>query len=111
MSPDADGATEPTPGSARAVLRTRHAAPAVVAEAVVPDHTDELATTVEDDRVVTRVERPDAAGLRATVDDYVVNLRVAEAVHAVAADDATARSGRTERRTDSDSTTQDTDDT
>lgn len=82
----------------RATLRTRHDAPAVVARAVRPDNTDAIETTVADGdaderpgadgaaggHVVTRIERPTTGGLRSTVDDYVVNLRVAERVAASA---------------------------
>jgi hypothetical protein len=104
------GDDAPADDRARAVLRTRHDAPAVVANAVAPDHTDQLRTTVEGDYVVTRVGRPDAGGLRATVDDYVVNLRVADAVHDAARGDGDTGSG-TARPTDSDSPTHDTDNT
>lgn len=107
MRADADA---PAAERARAVLRTRHDAPAIVARAVVPDHTDRLETTVEGEHVVTRIERPDAGGLRATVDDYVVNLRVADAVHDAARGDGDTGSG-TARPTDSDSRTHDTDNT
>jgi len=65
---------------ARAELRTTHDSPAVadrIAAALRPDNTDEMTTRVEDDAVVTTVERPSTGGLQATVDDYVVNLRVA----------------------------------
>lgn len=82
----------------RATLRTRHEDPDVVARAVRPDNTDAMETTVADGdpggrassdqsdggRVVTRIERPTTGGLRSTVDDYVVNLRVAEQVAATA---------------------------
>lgn len=72
-------------GDRRAVIRTAHADPAVVADAVSPDHTDEMTTAVAASRegaswVVTRIERGTTGGLHATVDDYVVNLVVAEAV-------------------------------
>jgi hypothetical protein len=66
--------------SRRAVVRTTHAEPAVVAAAVAPDNTDEMDTRVADDRVVTAIERDSTGGLRSTVDDYVVNLTVADAV-------------------------------
>jgi hypothetical protein len=72
----------------RATLRTRHDDPAVVASAVRPDNTDAMETTVTGDRVVTRIERPTTGGLRSTVDDYVVNLRVAERVAATARGEA-----------------------
>jgi len=44
---------------------------------VRPDNTDEMTTRVEGDAVVTTVERDSTSGLQATVDDYVVNIRVA----------------------------------
>jgi tRNA threonylcarbamoyladenosine modification (KEOPS) complex Pcc1 subunit len=62
---------------ARATIRTTHARPDVVAGALAPDNTAEMRTSVEGERVVTTIEREHASGLRATVDDYVVNLTVA----------------------------------
>ncbi len=64
----------------RARLETRHDEAALVAGAIVPDNTDSMATTVDDDHVVTTIERETTGGLQATVDDYVVNLTVAETV-------------------------------
>ena len=61
----------------RAEIRTTHDSPERVARAVRPDNTDEMTTRVEGDAVVTTVERDSTGGLQATVDDYVVNLRVA----------------------------------
>jgi hypothetical protein len=70
-----------------ATIRTRHERPGLVAAALRPDNTDEMATDVERDdgadgpgAVVTRIERADTAGLRTTADDYVSNLRVAQRV-------------------------------
>ncbi|PSQ49323.1 KEOPS complex Pcc1-like subunit [Halobacteriales archaeon SW_7_65_23] len=48
-----------------------------VANAVRPDNTAEMETTVEGDRIVTRIDRGTTGGLRTTVDDYVVNLQTA----------------------------------
>jgi hypothetical protein len=83
--------TQPADGSGsparRARIATSHDDPAVVAGAIEPDNTDQLTTTVTGDRVVTTVERPGTAGLQSTVDDYLVNLQVADAVAA----DANAR--------------------
>lgn len=70
--PAPDGATR------RATLRTTHDDPARVAAALTPDNTDEMATRVEDGRLVTTVERDSTGGLASTIDDYVVNLSVAE---------------------------------
>jgi len=65
----------------RARVRTMHGdetAAANIAAAVRPDNTDEMSTVVDGAAVVTTVERETTGGLRATVDDYVVNLRVAD---------------------------------
>jgi tRNA threonylcarbamoyladenosine modification (KEOPS) complex Pcc1 subunit len=69
----------------RATVRTRHARPEVVARAVRPDNTAQIETRVEQSTdgervVVTEIDRDDAAGLRATLDDYTVNLTVADEV-------------------------------
>ena len=64
----------------RARIRTEHDAAAVIAAAVRPDNTESIRTRVEGDTVVTRVARETTGGLQATVDDYVVNLTVAETV-------------------------------
>ena len=64
----------------RAEIRTDHGSPVAaerIAAAVSPDNTAEMTTRVEDDAVVTTIERDSTTGLNATVDDYVVNLRVA----------------------------------
>jgi len=68
----------------RATVRTAHGAADLIAAAVRPDHTGSVSTTVRDGRIETRIERPTTGGLRATVDDYVVNLGVADATLAAA---------------------------
>ncbi len=60
-----------------ATIRTTVDAPDQVAAAIKPDNTPEMETRVETDSIVTRIERESTAGLRSTVDDYVVNLSVA----------------------------------
>lgn len=85
----------------RAALRTTHAsaeAAAVVAGAVEPDNTDSMATRVDGDAVVTTIERETTGGLHSSVDDYVVNLSVADRLvdagrPADGGDDATAADG------------------
>ncbi|MFC4356865.1 KEOPS complex subunit Pcc1 [Halobium salinum] len=67
-------------GSRRARIETRHADAGLVAAALTPDNTDSMATTVDGDRVVTTVERGTTGGLGSSVDDYVVNLTVAQTV-------------------------------
>jgi hypothetical protein len=69
----------------RARLETEHENARLVANALTPDNTDSMTTTVEGDSIVTVIERETTGGLQATVDDYVVNLTVAETV----ADNAT----------------------
>jgi len=64
----------------RAEIETTHGSPVHatrVAAAVRPDNTDQMTTRVVDDAVVTTIERDSTSGLQSTVDDYVVNLRVA----------------------------------
>lgn len=62
----------------RATLRTEHEHAAVVAAAVRPDNTPEVATDVEGETVVTTIERERLGSLRATVDDYWRALAAAD---------------------------------
>lgn len=64
----------------RATIRTRHDEPEIVAAAIAPDNTPQMATRVEDGSVVTTIERANTGGLQSTVDDYVVNLSVADRI-------------------------------
>ncbi|MFB6168005.1 MAG: KEOPS complex subunit Pcc1 [Haloferacaceae archaeon] len=69
-----------------AELRTEHDAAALVAAALRPDDTPEVDTRAVDGAVVTQVERDTTGGLARTVDDYAVNLRVADRLVALAAE-------------------------
>lgn len=75
-----------------ATIRTTHADAVTVAAAVCPDNTPEMDTHVDDGAVVTTIERESTSGLGSTVDDYVVNVGVADTVteHARAFDARTA---------------------
>ena len=84
----------------RARTRTRHADPATIAASISPDNTDEMDMRVEDDAVVTVIERETTGGLGSTLDDYLVNLGVADDVIRL------AREG-----TDDEQRTNETDDT
>jgi hypothetical protein len=64
----------------RATLRTTHDDPDIVASALAPDNTDSMHTSVEGDELVTTIERDSTGGLQSTVDDYVVNVTVAQTV-------------------------------
>lgn len=64
----------------RARLRTDSMDGRIVAAALEPDNTAEMETVVDDDTIETTLERERTGGLRSTVDDYVVNLSVAERV-------------------------------
>jgi len=72
----------------RTTIRTSHVDAPTVAAAVIPDNTTDIETRIEDGTVVTTIEREATSGLRSTVDDYVVNVGVADAVaeHARTAD-------------------------
>lgn len=72
---DEDSVTE-----RRATVETPHGAADIVAAAIAPDNTDEIRTTVDGGVVRTTVERPTTGGLASSVDDYVVNLDVADRV-------------------------------
>ncbi|MFB6085528.1 MAG: KEOPS complex subunit Pcc1 [Halodesulfurarchaeum sp.] len=61
----------------RATIRSTVERPEQIARAIEPDNTPEIGTTVEDDTLITTIERDSTAGLRSTTDDYVVNLAVA----------------------------------
>jgi hypothetical protein len=62
----------------RARIRTTHESPAVVAGAVEPDNTASMTTRVDGSAVETVIERETTGGLHSSVDDYVVNLTVAD---------------------------------
>jgi len=67
-----------------ATVRTRHARPGVVARAVRPDNTDRMETRIDGDAVRTELSRDGADGLRATLDDYTVNVTVADRIVQIA---------------------------
>jgi len=79
-----------------------------VARAVAPDNTASMTTRVEATTVTTEIDRDTTGGLQSTVDDYVVNLGVAEAVldavdtAADAGDDATDTDAGDDADADSD---------
>jgi hypothetical protein len=104
-SPDVDSLTSGSDTPARrARISTSHDDPAVVAGAVEPDNTDQMTTTVTAGRVVTTIERPATGGLQSTVDDYLVNLQVADAV---AGDDAGNTAGRADMHRQTNDSTDD----
>jgi hypothetical protein len=103
---DAGASGEPRgDGTTRtATVRTTHADAALVAAALGPDETDSMTTRVDGDAVECVVERPTTGGLRSTVDDHVVNLRIAdrlvERARAHLAADGGARRSDTDGDTD-----------
>lgn len=58
--------------------------PDIVARAVAPDDTAQMTSRLDGPILETRIERASVGGLRSTVDDYVVNLRVATQVAGIA---------------------------
>lgn len=102
----------------RARLRTESTHAGVVAAALVPDNTPEMETIVAGDTIETTIARETTGGLRTTVDDYVVNLSVAERVARTAEQHAHDRETTHEadraaenRATDQPRSTTDVDDT
>ncbi|MFC7098608.1 KEOPS complex subunit Pcc1 [Halobaculum marinum] len=68
-----------------AVVETTHAdaaAARTVAAALAPDNTADIETTSEGTTVRTRITRETTGGFLASVDDYLVNLAVADDVAA-----------------------------
>ena len=66
-----------------ATVETTHAdadAAATIAVAISPDNTDDIRTEADGATVVTRVSRETTGGFLASVDDYLVNLDVADDV-------------------------------
>ncbi len=72
--PNGNGATR------TATVRTTHVDAELVAAALAPDETESMATRIDGDTIACTVERPTTGGLRSTVDDYVVNLQIAERI-------------------------------
>lgn len=62
----------------RVEIGTEHKEAQKIALAVAPDNTEEMETLVEEERVVTRIEREDVESAGATADDYLRNLVVAD---------------------------------
>ncbi|PSQ55098.1 hypothetical protein BRD22_10530 [Halobacteriales archaeon SW_8_68_21] len=78
-SPD-DAAPADGDADRTATVRTTHADAATVAAALGPDETDSIRTRVDGDAVACTVTRPTAGGIQSTLDDHLVNLRVADRV-------------------------------
>lgn len=64
----------------RATVRTESPHAETVVAALEPDNTAEMETRVHDQTIKTTITRETTGGLRTTLDDYVVNLSVAERV-------------------------------
>ncbi len=61
-------------------LATQHQDPACVASSVRPDNIPSIETKAMEDRVVTGFETGSIRSLIASVDDYLMNLGIAEEV-------------------------------
>ena len=75
--------TDPTATECRATLTRsyeRATRAQQVANAVRPDNTASMTTQVEGPTLTTEIRRDSTGGVQSTVDDFVVNLGVAEAV-------------------------------
>ena len=94
---------DPRAVACSATVRTEYATPTRaerVAHAVVADNTASMTTRVEEATVTTEIDRETTGGLQSTVDDYVVNLGVAEGV--LAAVDTAAAGDAADAGEDSD---------
>ncbi|MFB6304871.1 MAG: KEOPS complex subunit Pcc1 [Haloferacaceae archaeon] len=85
----------------RARVRTVHDDPETVAAALRPDDTPSMTTRVEDGAVVSELTRDRTGGLQSTLDDHLVNVRVAARVTRLARElDANGTDTDTETDTD-----------
>ncbi len=62
------------------VITTTHPHAECVAGAIRPDNLSSMATTAHDGRVVTRVNGHQLRSVIASVDDYLMNLTIAEEI-------------------------------
>lgn len=70
-----------TDSTRRARIETTHSDDAtarLLARAIRPDNTAEMETNAVDNRLVTTIARDSTGGLHSSIDDYVVNLHLAE---------------------------------
>jgi len=74
----------PAAADRSATIETPSDDPATVAAALRPDNTSSIRTDAADGTVRTAIERDTTGGLASTVDDYLVNLGVAETIAATA---------------------------
>ncbi|NEU56767.1 KEOPS complex subunit Pcc1 [Halorussus sp. MSC15.2] len=99
---DADGSA-----GRSATIRTELDDAAILAASVRPDNTPEIDTRAADGVIETSIERETTGGLRTTVDDYVVNLAVAQEVAQAARRHANgSQTDASESRANADDTTQ-----
>lgn len=59
-------------------IRTRHKQPGCVASALRPDNLQSMQTSAEGDMVITGIQGNSLRSVIASVDDYLMNLAVAE---------------------------------
>jgi hypothetical protein len=100
-----------SPHARQATIRTTHRAADLIAGALAPDDTESTAVAADGDTVVCRIERPTTGGLRSTVDDYVVNLRVATRIVERASEHADTTGTRPNSTVDTNTQTDHTDTT
>ncbi|MCU0632970.1 MAG: hypothetical protein MUC66_08365 [Methanolinea sp.] len=62
----------------RGEIRTRHTKPGCVASALRPDNLQSMQTGAEGDMVITWIQGNSLRSVIASVDDYLMNLAVAE---------------------------------
>ncbi len=59
---------------------TRHERPSCVARSLAPDHLRSMTSRPEQGCVVTRIEGEQLRSILASVDDYLINLAIADEV-------------------------------
>ncbi|HII99777.1 MAG TPA: hypothetical protein HA272_11125 [Methanoregula sp.] len=59
-------------------ITTRHECAGCIAASLKPDNLRSMTTTAEGDRVITKITGTQARSVIASVDDYLMNLAIAE---------------------------------
>ena len=64
----------------RGKIVTPHKRPHIIMEAIRPDNTQNMRTTCKNGELITEFEIDGIGTLIATVDDYLLNLKIAEEI-------------------------------
>ena len=80
-------------------ITTVHGNAACVASALAPDNLRSMTTTAEGDHVITMIEGSQLRSVIASVDDYLMNLAIAEDACSSVSQVSADQSGNSDRKT------------